>query len=622
VVVGSQSSGKSSVLESIVGHDFLPRGTGICTRRPLILQLHHEDVETYAKFAHIDKRFFSFEEVRRTIEIETDKVAGSNKAVSREPLILGVHSKSVPNLTLVDLPGLTKVPVGDQPQNISEQIRTMVLETIRNPNCIILAVSAANQDIANSDGLQIAREVDPDGLRTLGVLTKLDLMDQGTDAREVLGGKLYPLRLGYIAVVNRSQDAINNKLSMQEALNAEETFFANHPAYSALAREQGIPFLSHRLNQILEDHIRPQMPEIRKKIDCMLSKAREEQERYGGDCGQTQREQSSIVVSAIHRFCEAYREIMSGKGRNSTKELYGPARIREIFTKNFRREIESMNSSELTDSEIHMARLNAVGINTDLFPPNAAFEVLMKKLIQKMKDPATRCVHLVREELKQVLEDVTSSCNEIGRFQELKEKVDQECMRLLSAKTKEAGKFVTDIVDMERRLISENPSFDKFRSGVHTPQSVAAHHSNIEQSARGLINWTTALSNAGRQVAADAVQCDGAGAGQLNEWEKSETEKLRQHVESSFKIVRGSITASVPKAILLKLVDSLSNDLHQHLMRSIHDTDDEVLADLTRESPEFSRKRKESQERVTVLERAFQVTHSPGGETSKKQRRS
>jgi len=186
--------------------------------------------------------------------------------VSREPLILRVHSKSVLNLTLVDLPGLTKVPVGDQPQNISEQIRTMVLEVIHKPNCIILAVSAANQDIANSDGLQIAREVDPDGHRTVGVLTKLDLMDHGTDAREVLGGKVYPLRHGYIAVVNRSQRDIDSKLPMREALKAEQTFFAKHHAYSAIAHEQGIHFLSRRLNQILENHIRLHMPEISKKV--------------------------------------------------------------------------------------------------------------------------------------------------------------------------------------------------------------------------------------------------------------------------------------------------------------------------------------------------------------------
>ena len=103
----------------------------------------------------------------------------------------------------------------------------------------------------------------------------------------------------------------------------------------------------------------------------------------------------------------------------------------------------------------------------DLFTPNAAFEVLMKKLIQKMEEPATRCVDDVQEQLKQVLEDVTSSCNEIGRFQELKEKVNQECMRLLRAKTKEAGGFVTNIVDMEKYNLKQTQGFDEFhRSAV------------------------------------------------------------------------------------------------------------------------------------------------------------
>mmetsp|Transcript_16669 Transcript_16669/g.45384 ORF Transcript_16669/g.45384 Transcript_16669/m.45384 type:complete len:250 (+) Transcript_16669:55-804(+) len=120
-VVGSQSSGKSSVLESIVGYDFLPRGVGIVTRRPLVLQLVNEAVEQdYAVFSHINKKIFSFDEVRKTIQMETDKVAGGNKGVSPDPIILRVHSSHVVNLTLVDLPGLTKVPVGDQPANISE----------------------------------------------------------------------------------------------------------------------------------------------------------------------------------------------------------------------------------------------------------------------------------------------------------------------------------------------------------------------------------------------------------------------------------------------------------------------------------------------------------------------
>lgn len=100
---------------------------------------------------------------------------------------------------------MTKVAVGDQPQDIEKQIREMIMQFIIKDSCLILAVSPANQDLANSDALKIAKEVDPEGMRTIGVLTKLDLMDQGTDAKEILENKLLPLRRGYVGVVNRSQ---------------------------------------------------------------------------------------------------------------------------------------------------------------------------------------------------------------------------------------------------------------------------------------------------------------------------------------------------------------------------------------------------------------------------------
>jgi len=126
VVVGSQSSGKSSVLETIVQKDFLPRGNGVVTRRPLVLQLVNTHMSSLpssvssdgtvneapdrAEFLHLpNKQFFDFDEVRKEIEAETARVAGQNKAISRTPIHLKIFSKNVLNLTLVDLPGVTKV---------------------------------------------------------------------------------------------------------------------------------------------------------------------------------------------------------------------------------------------------------------------------------------------------------------------------------------------------------------------------------------------------------------------------------------------------------------------------------------------------------------------------------
>ncbi|XP_030219301.1 dynamin-3 [Gadus morhua] len=195
-VVGGQSAGKSSVLENFVGRDFLPRGSGIVTRRPLVLQLISANAE-WAEFLHCKgKKFTDFDEVRQEIEAETDRVTGANRGISPVPINLRVYSPHVLNLTLIDLPGITKVPVGDQPVDIEQQIRDMIMQFITRESCLVLAVTPANTDLANSDALKLAKEVDPQGQRTIGVITKLDLMDEGTDARDILENKLLPLRRG------------------------------------------------------------------------------------------------------------------------------------------------------------------------------------------------------------------------------------------------------------------------------------------------------------------------------------------------------------------------------------------------------------------------------------------
>jgi len=90
-----------------------------------------------------------------------------------------VYSTKVVNLTLVDLPGITKVPVGDQPEDIEDKIHELIYSFISNPNSLILAVTPATTDLATSEALKLARDVDPEGRRTLAVITKLDLMDAG-----------------------------------------------------------------------------------------------------------------------------------------------------------------------------------------------------------------------------------------------------------------------------------------------------------------------------------------------------------------------------------------------------------------------------------------------------------
>lgn len=133
--------------------------------------------DEWGEFLHLPgEKFYDFNKIRAEIVRDTEAKTGRNAGISPQPINLRIFSPNVLTLTLVDLPGLTKVPVGDQPRDIEKQIRDMLLKYIAKPACIILAVTAANTDLANSDGLKLAREVDPDGQRTIGVLTKVDLM--------------------------------------------------------------------------------------------------------------------------------------------------------------------------------------------------------------------------------------------------------------------------------------------------------------------------------------------------------------------------------------------------------------------------------------------------------------
>ena len=131
----------------------------------------------WGEFLHLPgEKFYDFNKIRAEIVRDTEAKTGRNAGISPQPINLRIFSPNVLTLTLVDLPGLTKVPVGDQPKDIEKQIKDMLLKYISRPACIILAVTAANTDLANSDGLKLAREVDPEGTRTIGVLTKVDLM--------------------------------------------------------------------------------------------------------------------------------------------------------------------------------------------------------------------------------------------------------------------------------------------------------------------------------------------------------------------------------------------------------------------------------------------------------------
>ncbi|XP_063796054.1 dynamin-3 isoform X2 [Pseudophryne corroboree] len=446
-VVGGQSAGKSSVLENFVGRDFLPRGSGIVTRRPLVLQLITSKKE-YAEFLHCKgKKFSDFDEVRQEIESETERTTGTNKGISSIPINLKIFSPNVLNLTLIDLPGITKVPVGDQPADIESQIREMIMQFIVRENCLILGVTPANTDLANSDALKISKEVDPQGLRTIGVITKLDLMDDGTDAREILENKLLPLCRGYVGVVNRSQKDIDGKKDIQAALLAERTFFLSHPSYKHIADRMGTPYLQKILNQQLTNHIRETLPELRNKLQSQLLSLELDAEAYKSYKPEDPSWKTKALLQMVQHFALDFEKRIAGSGNQvDTRELSGGAKINRIFHERFPFELVKMEFEEKDlRKEISYAIKNIHGIRTGLFTPDMAFEAIVKKQIVKLKGPTLKCVDLVMEELLNTVRKCTSKLSDYPRLRDETESIVTLFIREREEKTKEQVLLMIDI---------------------------------------------------------------------------------------------------------------------------------------------------------------------------------
>ncbi|XP_023499112.1 dynamin-1-like protein isoform X6 [Equus asinus] len=674
VVVGTQSSGKSSVLESLVGRDLLPRGTGIVTRRPLILQLVHvspEDkrkttgeendpatwknsrhlskgveAEEWGKFLHTKNKLYTdFDEIRQEIENETERISGNNKGVSPEPIHLKIFSPNVVNLTLVDLPGMTKVPVGDQPKDIELQIRELILRFISNPNSIILAVTAANTDMATSEALKISREVDPDGRRTLAVITKLDLMDAGTDAMDVLMGRVIPVKLGIIGVVNRSQLDINNKKCVTDSIRDEYAFLQKK--YPSLANRNGTKYLARTLNRLLMHHIRDCLPELKTRINVLAAQYQSLLNSYGEPVD----DKSATLLQLITKFATEYCNTIEGTAKYiETSELCGGARICYIFHETFGRTLESVDPlGGLNTIDILTAIRNATGPRPALFVPEVSFELLVKRQIKRLEEPSLRCVELVHEEMQRIIQHCSNySTQELLRFPKLHDAIVEVVTCLLRKRLPVTNEMVHNLVAIELAYINtKHPDFAdacglmnnnieeqrRNRLARELPSAVSRDKvasggggvgDGVQEPTTG--NWRGMLKTSKAEEllaeekskpipimpaspqkghAVNLLDVPVPVARKLSAREQRDCEVIERLIKSYFLIVRKNIQDSVPKAVMHFLVNHVKDTLQSELVGQLYKSS--LLDDLLTESEDMAQRRKEAADMLKALQGASQI---------------
>ncbi|XP_040842578.1 interferon-induced GTP-binding protein Mx1-like [Ochotona curzoniae] len=455
-VIGDQSSGKSSVLEALSGVA-LPRGSGIVTRCPLVLKLKKLPPESKwtGKVSYQDKEVDILEpaQVEQEINKAQDTIAGKGLGISAELINLEVSSPDVPDLTLIDLPGITRVAVGDQPTDIGCQIKALIRKYIQRQETINLVVVPSNVDIATTEALSMAQEVDPNGDRTIGILTKPDLVDRGTEDKvvDVVRNLVLPLKKGYLVVKCRCQQDIQEQLSLAQALQREQAFFEDHPHFRVLLEEgrATVPCLAERLSTELIEHICKTLPLLEQKIKENHDKCTEELQKYGVDIPEDSSERLVFLTAKINAFNQDITALVQGEEVVGEKDSRLFTKLRKEFSKwNSVIEDNFKEGNDEIRSQMQVFEDRLRGRELPGFVNFRTFETIVKQQIKALEEPALDMLHTVTVLVQKAFTAVSEKS--FRGFSNLHKTTKAEIEDIRSEQEKKAEKAIRQNFQMEQ----------------------------------------------------------------------------------------------------------------------------------------------------------------------------
>ncbi|KAK9952341.1 hypothetical protein ABG768_018186, partial [Culter alburnus] len=423
-VIGDQSSGKSSVLEALSGVA-LPRGSGIVTRCPLELRLKKvtggvswKAVLSYrkkriefvdpsfvaasklasgkvAKLTYDEKKFEFGDPslVEEHVETAQNELAGKGVGICEELITLEVMSPDVCDLTLIDLPGIARVPVKGQPEDIGNQIKRLIMKFVEKPETINLVVVPCNTDIATTEALKMAQEVDPEGKRTIAILTKPDLIDKGTEKNilDIVHNKVIPLRKGYVMVKCRGQQQINEKISLEKAAQMERDFFQNHDHFRCLLSEDRatIKCLAISLTKSLVNHIKKSLPQLNEQTTKLLWDVKNDLKECEGGPPNDPRGAKQFLTETLKRFSDQIKSLSSG-------ELIIKENLFVHLRAEFKKWNGHLNSTKTPFKNAKELSQRNRGRELLGFSNYKVFETILQKHVATLEEPASELLHTIK----------------------------------------------------------------------------------------------------------------------------------------------------------------------------------------------------------------------------------
>ncbi|XP_021570621.1 interferon-induced GTP-binding protein Mx2-like [Carlito syrichta] len=586
-VIGDQSSGKSSVLEALSGVT-LPRGSGIVTRCPLVLKLKKQQQEQVwagrISYRNIEQQLENPTQVEKEIYKAQNIIAGRGLGISHELINLEITSPEVPDLTIIDLPGIARVAVGDQPQDIGDKIKALIMKYIEKQQTIKLVVVPCNVDIATTEALRMAQEVDPEGDRTIGILTKPDLVDRGTEqvVMNVVRNFTYPLKKGYVIVKCRGQQEVTDKLSLAEATSKERMFFERHSYFSVLLEESlaTVPHLAERLTAELIFHIKKSLPLLEKQIRDSHQRAIEELRRCGTEIPMEEASKMSFLIEMIKAFNQDIEKLVEGEEAvwENENRLYN--RVREefktwvpILETNIQK-VKNFTYEEFEKYEKQYRGKELLGFNS-----YKTFEIIVHKYIQQLVDPALSMLHKVVEIVRQAFSDTAQK--NFSEFFNLNQEVQKKIEDFKVIYAEKAQDIIQLQFKMENTVFCQDCIYSLILK--NTREDVFQSLANLSNSSQ----FNSSASN--------------------NQTLMSSIIEISVHLHSYFQEMARRLANQIPFIIQYFMLRENGDCLQKNMMHILQDKD--RYSWLLQEQSETATKRKFLKDRISRLTKAQQTLH-------------
>nr|XP_055071705.1 interferon-induced GTP-binding protein Mx-like [Misgurnus anguillicaudatus] len=578
-VIGDQSSGKSSVLEALSGVG-LPRGTGIVTRCPLVLKLKKvtKNVTWHGLLSYNDKikKLKNPAEIEKAVLDAQTALAGQGEGISHEMITLEIKSCDVPDLTLIDLPGIARVATGNQPKDIGIQIKDLIEKFIKRQETISLVVVPANIDIATTEALQMANKVDRDGNRTLGILTKPDLVDKGMEETVVktVNNLVIPLIKGYMIVKCRGQQDINEKITLVDALEKERKFFNENSHFRTLLEEgkATVPLLAERLTKELVIHITNLLPQLRTQLEQKLAKTTEELKVLGDGVPLDKHERKNFLIMKIRQFNDVLEGVKRAEEDLKNSDMRVFTKIRKIFGQwKLLLDEKTIKTEETLRDEVEEYIKNRRGKELPGFVNYRTFESIVRKHIEELEEPALKLLKDVTEIVHNCVNTIVSY--HFKAFSQLLRAAKDPIEDILENEFKNAEEKVKSQFKMEKIVYSQDPLYSRQLEAVKQQPAI-----------------TTYVSYASGFKTVKSISAD--------------IREMTQHLKAYLMITSDRLANQVPLIIQYHILDQYIFQLQNEMLAMFGRDNAE---DLLREDSDVARKRKELKERLERLKDASKV---------------